>query len=218
METVEQQVDQLVKSVETFAGRCKAGVRDILVDDEVRRVQSEMESRRFGRAGPVVTSADCARIRQRCTTTETATLDKEIGPQIEPLRAAIGQRVADARRLRLEAERVDAATNPNGFVNARLLDEFASERAEKFMARQTRTIRRGFWIATTRATGTTAAICTSSRWWRKPTGAPPSHQTDEAGYTVPDSRRRSGNARTPASRKHSRTRSRSWTAPSAPTG
>jgi hypothetical protein len=68
------------------------------------------------------------------------------------------QKFADARRLRLESERVDPPTDSRGFVSARLLDEIASDRAEQLT---TKTIRRRSSTATTKVRATIAATCTS---------------------------------------------------------
>ena len=65
---------------------------------------------------------------------ETRALDADIRPRFAPLREAIGQRLAAARRIPLESERVDPVTAAQHFATARLLDEFATDRAEKWLS------------------------------------------------------------------------------------
>jgi hypothetical protein len=131
--TVEKAVDALVAQVDTLAGRAKPGVRDILVDDEVRRVQVKWQVDDIDALDPKYIDRLRAK-KEREYDEENRTIDKEIAPQFAPLREAIGQRLAAARRIPLESERVNPDAAPQHFATARLLDEFSQDRAERWLS------------------------------------------------------------------------------------
>jgi hypothetical protein len=130
--TVEQSVDTLVDSIEDFARRAKPSVREIFITQEVEAICGKWRIEDLDVLNP--TYLDTLRAtKQKLFDDETRALDTEIKPQFKPLRDAIGERLASARRIPLESERVNPDTAPQHFATARLLDEFATDRAEKWL-------------------------------------------------------------------------------------
>jgi hypothetical protein len=131
--TVEQSVDQLVDSIEDFARRAKPAVREIFITQEVDAIRDKWRIEDLDVLNPSYLDTLRAK-RQKICDGETRDPDAEIRPQFKPLREAIGERLAAARRIPLESERVNRDTAPQHFATARLLDECATDRAEKWLA------------------------------------------------------------------------------------
>jgi hypothetical protein len=131
--TVEQLVERLAEDVELFTARAKPGVREIVVNDEV---QAKVKAWRVDDIDVLATDyIDKLRGKRGAAyDDETRQVDRAIAPRFRPLREAIGQKMADARRLRSESERVDPSLNPERYVSAKLLDEFTLDRAERWLA------------------------------------------------------------------------------------
>jgi hypothetical protein len=132
--TVEQLTDQLVADVELFSARARPGTRAIVIDDDVRATQEKWNVQDLDVLNPNYLETLRAK-RATAYDAETRALDNEIAPRFMPLREAIGQKLADARRLRTESERVDPSLNPERYVNARLLDELTQTNAEAWLAK-----------------------------------------------------------------------------------
>jgi hypothetical protein len=131
--TVEQSVDHLVDSIEDFARRAKPSVREIYITQEVEAIREKWRIEDLDVLNP--TYLDTLRAKkQKVFDDETRALDTAIKPQFTPLRAAIGERLAAARRIPLESERVNPDTAAQHFATARLLDHFSEDRAEKWLA------------------------------------------------------------------------------------
>ncbi len=130
--TVEQQVEQLAADVELLVSRTRPGVREIVIDDEVKATQAKWAVDEIECLNPQYLDTLRAKKAKRYDE-ETSDVEKAIAPRIKPLREAIGQRFADARRLRSESERLDPNLHPERYINARLLDELCRGNAERFL-------------------------------------------------------------------------------------
>jgi hypothetical protein len=103
--TVEQLTDQLVEDVELFSARARSGTREIIINDEVKATQEEWDVKDLDVLNPQYLDTLWAK-RAAAYDEKTSAIDKEIAPRFKPLREAIGQKLADARRLLTESERV----------------------------------------------------------------------------------------------------------------
>jgi hypothetical protein len=124
-------VDALLARVELLESRARPGAAELVIEGDVTKIRQQFKlASELG-----VLSADfLSTIRARAEQTfrdETKALDEEIGPAIAPLRAAIGERLAVARRVPLESERVSVDA-PN-YVQAKLLDTIASKDAREWL-------------------------------------------------------------------------------------
>jgi hypothetical protein len=107
--TVEQAVAKLVDSIEDFARRAKPAVREIVITQEVDAIRQKWNIDDLDVLNPAYLDTLRAK-KQKVFDDETRALDTEIKPQFVPLREGIGQRLAAARRIPLESERVNPDT------------------------------------------------------------------------------------------------------------
>ena len=132
MADLEKELLELDKSVDDFRGRANVDVREITINDDVRALQQKWNIEDIPALDPKFLDNLRAK-KQKDYDNATKALDGTIAARLDELRADIGQRLTEARRLRSESERIDPAMKPEAFVNARLLDEISEDRAERWL-------------------------------------------------------------------------------------
>ena len=132
MADLEKELIDLEKAVDDFRGRANVDVREITISDDVRVLQQKWNIEDIPALDPKFLDNLRAK-KQKDYDNATKALDGTIAARLDELRADIGQRLTEARRLRSESERIDPAMKPEAFVNARLLDEILEDRAEKWL-------------------------------------------------------------------------------------
>jgi hypothetical protein len=133
---ISDEVKQLVTRVEQLEARANPGTRDLVVQQDVDAIRKQWQIP-AGLEGTVLNPQYVDALRQNAEQQfdgETKALDADIAPAFAPIRAAIGERLASARRVPLESERVnpDAPT----YVTAKLLDAIASREAREWLDAQ----------------------------------------------------------------------------------
>jgi hypothetical protein len=133
-DTLDAQMLTLERDLDDFRSRANPGVRALAIPDYARAIRREHQNEnvpdQFLPAGylPKVDAEAASRYDD-----EARELSKSIADRVPLLRTDVTTRIADARRLRSEAERINPDTGHSTWINAALLDAFTEQREEAWL-------------------------------------------------------------------------------------